>query len=126
MFCQTTNINTMVFYTLLFIGITSGIYHGIFNNNIYHDSAPNKNIHERVHTIWIHFIGGLVGSVCLYLLFNKYFLLHDLSFQTGDIIFLFVGLIGIVGLLPMTLWFLVLSTNSLGKSFFDLFKKVLH
>ena len=109
---------------LLVIGGLSGLFHGFFNNHIYHDSYPFKNNFEKIHTIWIHVVCGLAGSTCLYLLLSR---INEQKYQITlsvvDLGVLFIGILGIVGLLPMTLWFTVLSINELQKTFVDLLKK---
>lgn len=116
-----------VFWILLFIGIVSGVYHGFFNNKIYHDSGAYKNKHERVHIVWIHFVSGLAGSFCLYILYLKFLATQNnsLNFGVGDIAVLLIGLLGIVGLIPMTLWFMVLSINKFQDTFLDYIKKLI-
>jgi len=112
----------IIFYAI--IGLISGIYHGFYNNQIYHNSARYKNGHEKVHTIWIHIVSGLVGSFCLYFLYKKFFFVNNTVLSIGivDLVLLLFGLLGIVGLLPMTLWFIVLSTNVLRDLFLKLLK----
>lgn len=106
----------------ILVGFISGVYHGIYNKEIYHPREKgNLGVHERIHTFWIHIVCGLAGTVCLYTLSRKYLFSHHNSvvFGSGDVGILLFGLIGSVGLGPMTLWFLVqviiYSKDSLGR-----------
>lgn len=96
-------------WALLSVGLMSGLYHGIYNNAIYHKNGQFNNYHERIHTLWIHFVSGLAGSFCLYLLYSKFFAGLSADFEIADIFIFTIGFLGLVGLLPMTLWFLVLD-----------------
>ncbi len=114
----------IAFWLFIIVGLISGIYHGFYNNQIYHNSNPNKNIHEKIHTIWIHIVSGIVGSFSLYILFTKFYInSHKSTIGIGEVGALLFGILGIVGLLPMALWFTVLSINKLQDAFFNLFKK---
>lgn len=124
MICVPVNINTLIISLLIFIGIISGIYHGIFNRDIYH-ASDKENIHKKIHTIWIHFVSGIIGAVSLFYLYQKFILNWDskITIALGDIVLLILGILGIVGLLPMTLWFIVLGTNKLEDLALKLIKK---
>jgi hypothetical protein len=115
-----------MYITLIAIGLVSGLFHGYFNNDIYHNSHPYKNKYEKIHTIWIHIVSAVVGSSCLYFLVSKFVTLNKFSesFGLADFGILIVGLLGIVGLLPMTLWFTVLSINKIQDSFLELINKM--
>lgn len=103
--------------TLIFTaGLGSGIYHGIFNKEIYHSrESGHTRIHEKIHAFWIHVVSGVVGSVCLYFLYLKYFTpsVNDFRIEFTDFGLFLLGITGIVGLLPMGLWFVVLSIGQL-------------
>jgi len=100
---------------LVLMGLLSGIYHGLYNNNIYHNSLKSKvpeskNLHERVHIIWIHTVCGVVGSISLYLLFSKHLSnSSEAGLNLTDLILALSGLIAFTGLGPMAIWFTVTS-----------------
>lgn len=125
MFCLLIETDMTIFLILVIIGLFSGVYHGFFNNQIYHDSKPDNDWHKKIHTIWIHCICSIIGSFCLYLMYKKFFTTNNFVFniEIGDVIVLLIGLLGVVGLLPMTLWFMVLSINKLQNVFLNLIKK---
>ncbi len=104
-----SNYVSLIFPLFLLVGLSSGIYHGFYNQQIYHARESSKlNIHERIHTLWIHVVCSLVGSTSLYTLAYKYLLSNRIpNFGSGDSVILLIGLLGLVGLGPMTLWFLV-------------------
>ena len=114
----------ITFWLFIIIGFISGIYHGFYNNQIYHNSSPSKNVHEKIHIVWMHIVCGLIGSFSLYILFNKFYInSHKSNVGIGEVSVLLFGILGIVGLLPMALWFTVLSINKLRDTVFNLFKK---
>lgn len=109
---------------LISIGTISGIYHGIFNSDIYH-AGDKENVHKKIHTIWIHFVSGIIGSLCLFALFQKFVNNYSLNITVADIGILLLAMLGIAGLLPMTLWFMVLSINKLQDTFLEFIKKLI-
>jgi len=109
------NFNTPVIIWFIALGFSIGLYYGWFNNDIFHQSAKFNNEFEKVHALWIHIVSGLAGSVSLFVLFNKYPFFTS-EFGLGDFGLLILGILGIVGLLPRTFWFLANSG--------DLFKKL--
>lgn len=121
------NFNSYAVILFIIVGFVSGIYHGIFNNDIYHNSANHKNLHEKIHTIWIHIICGVAGATCLYPLYRKFISYYSPRFtiNTGEIVLLIIGLILISGLGPMILWFFVLSVSKLQDAFIKLIGKML-
>lgn len=111
---QSCNIPTILWFIV--IGLSVGIYYGWFNNDIFHQSAKFNNEFEKVHALWIHIVCGLAGSIILFILFNKY-PFSSSEFGLGDFALLIFGILGIVGLLPRTFWFLA-NSGDLFKKFF--------
>ena len=96
--------------SFILFGVTVGLYYGWFNNDIFHKSGKFNNEFEKVHTLWIHIVCGLAGSISLFILLTK-FPFSSSEFGLGDFALLLFGILGIVGLLPRTFWFLANSGN---------------
>lgn len=103
-------------FPFLILGIAVGLYYGRFNNDIFHKSGKFNNEFEKVQTLWIHIVCGLIGSLSLYYLFIKVFILNigSAEFGLGDFTLLLIGILGVVGLLPRTFWFLANSGKLFG------------
>lgn len=90
------------------IGVIMGIYYGVFNNSIFHQSAKFNNEFEKVQALWIHLICSITSFIGMYLLFNK-FISTSSVFGLGDFALLVYVILGVSGLLPRTFWFLANS-----------------
>lgn len=100
---------------LLFSGFLSGLYYGYNDDILWGGGRKSGKTHTdsiryNVHLLWIHVVSGLVGAISLYLLSTKINLinptstLHNLNFNDA---FLFItSLLGYMGLLPRTFWFI--------------------
>lgn len=105
-------------FIFLIIGLITGLFYGwndyrIYfyphTNKFYKKGIPPVNLPAKINAIWIHLVCGFVGAIALYLISIK--LISDypnkivgaLAWQ--DFVVLLIGLLGITGLLPRTLWF---------------------
>ncbi len=103
-------------FWFIIIGLSLGSYYGWFNNDIFHQSGKFNNEFEKVHALWIHLVCGFVASMSLYILFNK-FPFSSMDVGLEDFALLIFGVLGVVGLLPRTFWFLANSGDLLKKLF---------
>jgi hypothetical protein len=97
------------FYTLLFSGFLSGLYYG-YNDDVIWSTGRTNNVRYNIHLLWVHIICGLVAAMSLYLLSVKTNLLNPetvfIDLKVDDTIFFLVSLLGYIGLLPRTFWFI--------------------
>lgn len=107
---------------ILFIiaGIFHGIYYGLNNHEIFHHNNSDKRSKEsKIHELWIHLLCSIAGSLALYFLLTQIcysnrlnvFIFKNLNFST--LILFLISLLGLAGLLPMTLWFFARSGDIL-------------
>ena len=81
----------------------------------YRYEIPELNVAAITNAIWVHIICSITGVLSLYILFDlhKNNSLQVSNLYLSDFILFIVGILGITGLLPMTLWFFANSSKIL-------------
>lgn len=94
---------------LLLSGFLSGFYYGYNDDNLW-GGGRKDNIKYNTHLLWVHIICGLVAAISLYLLSVKINLLNPVMtlhrLKIDDTILFAISLLGYMGLLPRTFWFI--------------------
>ncbi len=100
---------------LLLSGLFSGFYYGYCDDILWgggrkDNKAHNDPVKYNMHLLWVHVVSGLVGAISLYLLSTKIDLANPAitlqRLKIDDVILLIISLLGYVGLLPRTIWFI--------------------
>lgn len=105
-------------YIFLIIGAITGLFYGWNDYRIYFyphtdkyykGKIPPVNWIARLNALWVHLVCGIAGAIAFYLVYIKLIshcqsrFLMNLTWQ--DFVVMLIGLLGITGLLPRTLWF---------------------
>lgn len=94
---------------LLLSGFLSGLYYG-YNDDILWSVGRKNNVKYNTHLLWIHIICGLVAAISLYLLSSKINLMDLkttlIELKIEDTVLFVISLLGYMGLLPRTFWFI--------------------
>lgn len=98
------------FYYLLASGILLGTYYGLYNDIIWRPNGKLEGeLPYRAHQVWIHIIGGVIGSISLYFLLGAVDFNNPsaalANFGLREFILFVITLFGYVGLLPQILWY---------------------
>jgi len=92
--------------SFIILGTIFSLFYGVFCKQIWFpDIKITKS--KYAHEIWFNFISSLVGWVSFYILYKSLF--ASFVFTTDiiswqSIILFLIGMLGITGLLPYTIW----------------------
>lgn len=105
------NLDTLASLILL-LGFFISLFYGFKAVWIFMYPSPDRNPKKHtkswwMHQIWINFAGSFIGWVCIYVLiisFGADVKASASSISFGHVFLFIVGLLGVMGFLPLTLW----------------------
>lgn len=97
-------VNLLFFLTALIFSIS----YGFWCKEIWFPDDDSLSISRYIYEIWFNFIGSFVGWMSLYVLYRSFLNSTWIELATTiswtHLFLLIIGLLGITGLLPYTLW----------------------
>jgi len=114
---------TFAFLLSLFYGLSSyRVFTYPHTDKVYKENNLKIDVTKRArfHEFWTHLICSMIGWVCLYILYNDLFRqgLNSIdirSITANHFLLLLVGLLGVIGFLPLTLWGIANTIQFLAK-----------
>lgn len=107
--------NDIIFFT---IALIASILYASKCKEIWFPNTSNNeglSVSRYIHEIWFNFIGSFVGWISLYIVYKSLynFSWENLVINIGwqHLIMFMLGILGITGLLPYTLWGLSRSAD---------------
>lgn len=97
-------------YIYFIISLIFSLYYSLCAEMIFWTKEQRDNYHKdyslikRFHQIWLNFVGSALGWFSLYLFFYVVQNVEVKEISFADILLLIIGLLGIIGWLPMTLF----------------------
>lgn len=94
---------------ILPIGFIVSVLYGFFADKIFWDKEQRSKYYKEssypkhIHQFWLNFVGSFVGWFSIYLFLNILLHVRLSELSIAHILLLGLGIIGIVGWLPMTL-----------------------
>ncbi len=102
----------IVIYVVIALIFSS--FYGLYAENIFYTKNQKEKIKEEYdsesikyfhfHQHWLNFVGSCIGWFSLYLFISILQKVEVKEISFANILLLIIGVIGIVGWLPMTLW----------------------
>lgn len=98
---------------IIIFGVIFSLFYGFNAVEIFQRSNPNKKYPNSclswwIHQRWINFIGSVIGWICVFILYSSLtpFDLQDVArhIVAGHILLFTIGVLGIMGFLPLTFW----------------------
>lgn len=101
----------------LIIALGFSLFYGFRCKQIWFPESLSITRDRWLHEVWFNFTGSLIGWICIFAIYKS---LSVFSWQTlvanilwQHIILFLIGLLGITGLLPYTLWCISRTANGL-------------
>ncbi len=99
-----------IVFLAVFLALALGfsLFYGLAFKQIWMSTSSKLTKSRWFHEAWFNFVGSLIGWICMFAIYESLFnfpwqtLVINISWQ--HIILFVIGILGITGLLPYTLW----------------------